>query len=314
MKTKHLIICDGELPYANSLMENIIRRDELSVRVSVCTGPEKARILLQEQAVDMVLVTEDWAEILQDVLWGKQVAVLSENRYSVKESSYQQIFKYQCADQIVAALFEQTGVYRRTREEKQKMLAVCSPVGRCGKTTLAMGLAREYGKTKQALYLNLEMYPGMYPALRDMAGADLGDFLYYIRQDGVDPGLRLSAMVRKDDGISYLAPIGRCTDLQDVSPEEWMHLFKELGKSNYDFIILDIGEGVQGFWEIFGMCDRIYMPVLQDEVSNEKIRCFEEELTRHTNVENSVEITKVWGESYSNDWIQKLLYEEEHHG
>lgn len=314
MKTKHLIICDGELPYANSLMENIIRRDELSVRVSVCTAPEKARIVLQEQAVDMVLITEEWTEILQDVLWGKQVAVLSENRYSEKESSYQQIFKYQCADQIVAALFEQTGVYRRTREEKQKMIAVCSPVGRCGKTTLAMELAREYGKTKQALYLNLEMYPGRYPALRDMAGADLGDFLYYIRQDGVDSGLRLSAMVRRDDGISYLAPIGRCADLQDVSTEDWMLLFHELGKSNYDFIILDIDPGVQGFWQILGMCEQIYMPVLQDEISEEKIRSFEEELARYAHGENALKITKVWGEHYSGEWIKRLLREEKSHG
>lgn len=277
MRRKHLMICEEEFSYANSLMENILDRKELAVRVSICTNVQKVVLMLQECEADMVLITEEWLEIAKEALWGKEVTVLTESRQESDVSPYPTLYKYQSADMIVASLFEQTGVYCRVREEKQILEGVYSPVHRCGKTSFAMALAREWGKYKQTLYINLETYPGTYPCLRGMAGNHLGDFLYYIKQDCADSGLRLSAMVRKEEGLHYLAPIGRASDLKEVTLEDWELFFAEVAKSSYEVLVLDFGESIQGLPELLNRCSHLYMPILPEEAAREKVSCFKEE-------------------------------------
>ena len=51
-------------------------------------------------------------------------------------------------------------------------------------------------------------------------------------------------------------------------------------KTNYETIILDLGESVQGVVELLQLCDRIYMPILEDVVSRRKIERYEEGLKR----------------------------------
>lgn len=307
MKMKHLILCDDEHAYVNSLMENILEREELAVKVSICTNPESARQVLSEQMVDMVLVTQEWACLLKDVFQGKQVTVLSENRYAEAEENYPTIFKYQSADNIVAMLFEQTGVYRKVREDKQQILAVYSPVHRCGRTTLAMELSRMYQREKKTLYLNLEAYPGTTPCERELTGANLGDFFYYMKQEGADSGLRLSAMVREYDGISYLAPMATCRDLKEISAEDWKLLIEELEKSNYEVVVLDVDEVIQGLLDVLELCDKIYMPELEDAMSQAKVRCFLDELavSRYGTLERKIQ--RVCASVYDSTYVSGLI-------
>lgn len=311
MKIKHLILCDDETSYVNSLMENIIERKELSVKVSACTNLESARLVLSNQEVDIVLLAEEWIEVLRDVLYGKQVMVLSENRYGTGESIYPRIFKYQSADDIVAMLFEQSGVYCKVRDDKQKVIAVYSPVHRCGKTTFAMELSRVYGRKKRVLYLNLEEYPGTSPCEREVTGANLGDFFYYIKQEGADSGLRLSAMVREQNGIFYLAPMTTSRDLKDVSAQDWQFLFQELEKTNYEVIVVDVGESVQGLWDMLAICEKIYMPELTDEVSQRKLDSFFQELSNSRYSEMGQRIEKVCAPEYDSGYVGRLISEED---
>lgn len=307
MKIKHLILCDDEYAYVNSLMENILEREELAVKVSICTNPESARQVLSEQTVDMVLIAKEWTELLTDVFQDKQVMVFSENRYAATEERYPSIFKYQSADNIVAMLFEQTGVYQKVREDKQQILAVYSPVHRCGRTTLAMELSRIYQKEKKTLYLNLEEYPGMAPCERELTGANLGDFFYYMKQEGADSGLRLSAMVRESDGISYLAPMMTCRDLKEITATDWKFLLEELEKSNYEVIVLDVGESIQGLMDVLELCDRIYMPELEDTVSQAKVRIFFDELSVSQYSTLEQKIRKVCAPEYDSVYVSGLI-------
>jgi hypothetical protein len=58
-------------------------------------------------------------------------------------------------------------------------------------------------------------------------------------------------------------------------------LFRELlATSVYERVILDIGDSVQGLFDILELCDCVYMPVLRDEISERKLRRFEQNLNR----------------------------------
>ena len=130
------------------------------------------------------------------------------------------------------------------------------------------------GKT---LYLNLEEYADIGERFVKAEGRTLADLLYYMRQESSDAALRVSTMVRQMETLDYLPPFLIGADLKEVSLEEWKHLLQLiLEETIYETIILDLGESVQGLMEILQFCDTIYMPVLEDEISKCKVKCFYE--------------------------------------
>ena len=156
-------------------------------------------------------------------------------------------------------------------------MAVYSPIHRLGKTKFAIALGKECAKKKTVLYLNLEEYSG----LTGEEGLDLGDVLYYMKQGNGNLGIRLQAAVRQMEGMDYLLPIPIAQDLKEVSEKEWKMLLCELAESSiYELVILDIGESVQGLHHILAQCDRIYMPVMGDPISQNKLKQYDENIKK----------------------------------
>ena len=48
--------------------------------------------------------------------------------------------------------------------------------------------------------------------------------------------------------------------------------------SNYELVILDMGECVQGLFQILELCDRVYMQILEDDISKRKIQRFDKNM------------------------------------
>ena len=89
--------------------------------------------------------------------------------------------------------------------------------------------------------------------------------------------MRLSAMPAKLEELYYIPPMLMSTDLKEVPFEDWQLLFQTLRRESvYENIVLDMGESIQGLIELLGLCDRIYMPVLEDEISRRRLALFEE--------------------------------------
>ena len=60
-----------------------------------------------------------------------------------------------------------------------------------------------------------------------------------------------------------------------------MELFQQiLDKSIYETIILDIGDSVQGLYEILNRCDSIYTLYTKERIGQEKLKQYEENLLR----------------------------------
>ena len=71
-------------------------------------------------------------------------------------------------------------------------------------------------------------------------------------------------------------PIPIVLDLKDVTWEEWEALITEIVENSlYEIVILDVGESIQGLFPLLEMCDRVYMPVLDDEVSTQKMKQYQ---------------------------------------
>lgn len=281
MSEKNLVICDSEIFYAKSLVENIFEKPELAVTPCICTSWEKVLEFTGRKIIDILVVDETNLVHPIEEIEAQQVVVLRRNKNWDEDLSYRTVFKYQCADNLLAEIFETSDVFCNVRTGAQKLIAVYSPIHRVGKTAFAMALGRELAKNENTLYINLEEYPGFDMEEDDKQKYNLGDLLYYIKQECGNVGLRISSTVRRDGKLDYMPSINDARDLKEVSWEEWQEFFKQLLQNSiYTAIILDIGESIQGLFELLQSCDRIYMPILQDETSLNKLRRFEASIKR----------------------------------
>lgn len=280
MSEKNLVICDREIGYGNSLGENIEKREELAVKVHICSSPEKVHELMQGRTIHILVADDAFTQKERSCIGAEQVFVLCKERTEGLGEEECAIYKYQCAEEIIRIIFEsyleqhEGNIMRPIRKEQAKLIAVYSPIHRVGKTRFAIALGKEFAEQERVLYLNLEEFAGFVEF--DEEGQDLGDMLYYIRQGSGNLGIRLGSAVRKMDRLEYLLPIPFVSDLKEVTFAEWQMLLEQIMENSvYGRIILDIGEGVQGLFRMLQMCDRVYMPISEDDISTQKLKRYE---------------------------------------
>ena len=281
MSDKNVVICDREIRYANGLGENIAEREDLAVKVYVCSSFEHVLELEQVKKIHIFIVDEEITYAQRTQIGANQVFVLARGKVADLGEEEWAIGKYQCADEIIRQVFEfyvdrtKENVMRCMYKERARLVAVYSPIHRVGKTTFALALGRECAKSKKVLYLNLEEYAGM--EVSQDTNMNLGDLLYYLRQGNVNLGIRLQAAVKEDEGLDVVPPIPVVLDLKEVTREEWEALITQLLENSlYEMVVLDVGESVQGLFPLLELCDRVYMPVLDDEISRRKVKQYQD--------------------------------------
>lgn len=296
MNEKNLVICDREFRYANSLAENIAKREELAVKVFVCSSLEHVAELMRDKMIHLFVVDEKHVHEERKEIQATQTFVLCKGRVADLGDDECAVFKYQCADEIIREIFEyyiektKDNMMRSLHKDRARLVAVYSPIHRIGKTTFAIALGKEWAKKSRVLYVNAEEYAGFAEHSED--GLNLGDLLYYVKQGNGNLGIRLPSAVQRMEELDYIQPIPISADLKEVSQAEWMSLLDEiLEESNYELVILDVGESIQGLFQILEKCDRIYMPVAEDEISNRKLQRFEKNLEQ-LNLERFPRITQ----------------------
>ena len=281
MSDKNVVICDREIRYANGLGENISEREDLAVKVYVCSSFEHVLELEQAKKIHIFIVDEEITYAQRTQIGANQVFVLARGKVADLGEEEWAIGKYQCADEIIRQVFEfyvdrtKENVMRCMNKERARMVAVYSPIHRVGKTTFALALGRECAKSKKVLYLNLEEYAGM--EVSQDTNMNLGDLLYYLRQGNGNLGIRLQAAVKEDEGLDVVPPIPVVLDLKEVTWEEWDALITQLLENSlYEMVVLDVSESVQGLFPLLELCDRVYMPVLEDENSRRKLKQYQD--------------------------------------
>ena len=281
MSDKNVVICDREIRYANGLGENISEREDLAVKVYVCSSFEHVLELEQAKKIHIFIVDEEITYAQRTQIGANQVFVLARGKVADLGEEEWAIGKYQCADEIIRQVFEfyvdrtKENIMRCMNKERARLVAVYSPIHRVGKTTFALALGRECAKSKKVLYLNLEEYAGM--EVSQDTNMNLGDLLYYLRQGNGNLGIRLQAAVKEDEGLDVVPPIPVVLDLKEVTWEEWDALITQLLENSlYEMVVLDVGESVQGLFPLLELCDRVYMPVLDDEISRRKVKQYQD--------------------------------------
>ena len=269
MSSKNLVICDREREFAVRLADYLGRRKELALQVKLCDCPEQIEAIRRETEVD-ILLADERIEFTEGELSGISKVMRLSAVSAEAEDSRNRIFRYQSGEEIYTKLVEALAedgmgeLWNVRKKERGKLVGVYSPVHRTGQTAFALRKGMELAKKQNVLYMNLETYAGIGGYFQEEK-RNLSMLLYYAKQEAGNPGLLITTIVKGLKGLDYIPPVLFPEDIRTVTASEWMWLFGEiLNHSIYDVVILDLGDCVQGLFDILKACDTIYMPAADD--------------------------------------------------
>lgn len=295
MEVKILAVCDDEFRYAVKLMESFCEKKNLGFQVHVFSGVEELEYFAQKNQLEILLITGRlMSEKIQHFNIGK-IILLSDGEVYEEYSDYETIYKYQSAEKILKEILCYYAEYARpatgmfSGKKEFEVYGVYSPVGRCGKSTLARTLAEKHGKQKKTLLLDLQSFSAYPEQLGENELWDLADIIYFLRQGKKTFLYKLGSIVRSKGSYDDILPMKTPGDIRSVTLAEWMELLEKLATdSDYQTIILDFGNDVSGLFGLLGQCTKVYVPVLLDEESQRKMRNFEM-ILRDENFEKVIE-------------------------
>ena len=274
MKTYNVGLCDKDLDYVSQLMDYVNSRRDMGIYVTAFTGMSEVEAYLKVQDLDMV-VTSDTSSceeteegyLYQDV----KVAQLTEYKeyprgWKNTNENLRYIFKFQRADLITDEIKGLLDT-KTTVRDIHGFYAVYSPLGRCGKTRLAKALARD-DEVRGGLYVAMEDF------CQDLESLD-NNLLYLLKSNSPELEEAVSSGIRTEKGFHSLILSGVYMDTHDVTLEDMERLKTCLLKpGRFTSIVFDIGSAALGDLRILNLFDRIYMPVIDDEVSVKKLEVF----------------------------------------
>lgn len=207
-----------------------------------------------------------------------------------EENGYETVRKYQKTESILQEVLlkyaEATGnVDSLKGNRRTKIVAFYSPAGGSGKTTLALGTAAACAAAgMKAFYLNLEKIDSTALSLGRTAG-NMSEVLLALKASGSDAGVKVMASRGQEPntGFHYVSSADSILEYTELSGEEMIKLVEDIaGLDEYDVLIVDLAsEFNREKSEILNKCNRIYVPVTEEESSVNKMQLLLHENTLH---------------------------------
>lgn len=130
----------------------------------------------------------------------------------------------------------------KSNQVRSKLISVFSAVGGCGKTTLALNLARMLSfQGRKVFYLNMESFSSVQLFAGHPDERPFEKLLYYVKS-GATPLHAKLAWLKKIDPISkleYIEPCRNALDMEEMSVEDTLSLLKAIDELHFDYIIID---------------------------------------------------------------------------
>lgn len=283
-KEKILALCDSEEEYAQLMTEFLRRQKDLPWKVHTYTSAEQ---LLKEETSppELLVVSESaYCEALEP-FQAVQTVVLNESGV-IRWKDVPCVDKYQQAGEVLKYLLAlyleraDTRLPRLTKICNTIFIGNYSPVHRSMQTSFSLTVSQLLAKNHPTLYLNFEHYAGIGELLPDMQTLDMADLLYFLNSDKEKFRLRLRTMLKRIGNLDYVPPMKSGQNLLTVTAREWTGLLQKIGElGEYEYVILDLTESMQGLFEILRMCRKVFTMTREDRIAQSKLLQYEQLLS-----------------------------------
>lgn len=277
---KVMALCDGEEEYAQLMTEFMKQHKNLPWELHTYTNVE-ALLDVEKQGVDMLVVAESaFCQKVQEIC--PQCTVVLNESGVMKWEGIPYVGKYQEAEEVVKQLL---GIYMDIVDvalpafgmnRKTKFIGNYSPVHRCMQTSFAITMSLMLAEKRPTLYLNFEHYAGMAELLPNLQTLDMADLLYFLNAQEDKFRLRLQMILKHKGRLAYVPPMKSGQNLLTVTAEEWLGLLRKIEElEEYEYVVLDLSESMQGLFEILRMCTQVYTLTREDRIAQSKLLQYE---------------------------------------
>ena len=270
MKALRIGILDEEEAYVERLAGYLNREKKGNWKISAFTDANVLGAYLEKRKLDILVGTDrEQVEGVHEKYPDLGMVWLTEQEEAGKSKRdsgiFYPLYRYQSAKRIGEGIEEFAGQIRK--QEDKTMIAVYSPIGRCGKTAFALS-ALEQNTYGGWLYIGMEDYSSL-PALENAEG---GAFLYYMKERN-----ETKVMQWIEESGGRIPSAGSPFDTKQIEEEdiEWFRgILDRCG--NCKGAIFDIGTGVLKDYELFLLFDVVVVPYLTGEKELAKKERFEQ--------------------------------------
>lgn len=281
---KLLVLCDEEEEYARLLTDFLQRQRDLPWRIHTYTSIDDL-MRSEKESVMLLAVSESaYSEALQ-ALQPLRTVILNESGV-IRWKEVPCVDKYQAAGEVLKYLLQiymevaDTGLPRLRQGCRTKFIGNYSPVHRSMQTSFALTMSQMLAREHATLYLNFEHYAGIGELLPDLQTLDLADLLYFLNAEQEKFRLRLQTMLRHVGNLDYIPPMKSGQNLLTVQTAEWLGLLQKIEElGEYEYVILDLSESMQGLFEILRLCRRVYTLTREDRIAKAKLLQYEQLLS-----------------------------------
>lgn len=285
MNSNILVLCDTEEEYAWHMTEFLKSHREVPWEIYTYTDICKMTEFVKEKVVKLLVVAENaYSEEIGGLSVGKTV-LLNESGV-IRWGNIRNVNKYQQAENVYKEILSEymevadAPLPKLVVDSKTMLIGMFSPVKRCLQTSFALTLGQMLAEKRKVLYLNFEHYSGNRELLPDMQTRDLADLMFFLNSDKDKFQLRLQTLVQRKGNLNYIPPVKAGSHLLEITAEEWLEMLHKIGDfGEYDYVILDLSENIQGLFQILRLCSKVFTLTKDDRAARGKLAHYEQVLT-----------------------------------
>lgn len=253
-----------------NLMNHVNADRENPVFALAFSNVQELQAYLQSNTLDVMIVDEESfpeaAVLLRDI----KCVILTRSREAVI-GDYLSVFKYSRVKDIIAAIMKLMNISCLESGNKLfKSYAVISPIGRCGKTNLAISLCMN-DEVRGGLYIGMEEFC----AFQDDEDV-IANVIYLAKERSEGFMDYLEQHVVSLDGYSVLGYLKSYVDAMELTAEDMAWILSQIREwGRFTTVVCDLGQAVLKNLNVLGVFDEVVIPVLNDELSKDKLAAFE---------------------------------------
>ena len=295
---KILAIYDEDILYAERFAREVNRKTHVPFEAAAFRTLDGLKKFAAASPVEVLMISAETDRRAVREIHAAKTVYLADGRSAAGDGDAFCIYKYQSSANIIRELMDR---YSETEKNPPmegirgmaRIYGIYSPLGQCGKTSLAVAVGRILAGEAPTLLLNLEEFSGFGALAGEDYRSDLSDLLYYF-SSGEYSSARLAAVVHTMNGLDYVPPVHFPEDLDLAKAAELPGLIRRIAaESAYRNLVVDVGRSRKITAAILGECDAVFMPERKDPVSQAKIAEFERYLVDSGNGGIAGKIRKV---------------------
>lgn len=277
-----IAIVDTDRGYVERLSEVLQHYEELSIHIY--TSGQKFQEAMRESRFDIVLFDPDaFEERIQFIGVKLPICLYSDDSYTVNRyENVEKVAKYQRISSIYKDIIrkyaDKAGYsFDMSNEKETTLLAVYSPIGGSGKTTIALALASQIALLgKKTLFLSLEQMESS-SCVNEKKEDGLIRLVEIVYDEKVNFGLKCKAMVK--EGIQntlYIEGFDRLADYQAVTEHEMTAVIQKIQQSGVcDVLVVDMESFLDSIGQaVMELADRIIVIEKSGELASAKMKLF----------------------------------------